>query len=87
MKLVEIYHRKDGSEPVRIAYLATEAETNQALTEAFAATNNWDHTGLITEHPLCRSTSVGDYVVVDGEWFECERAGWKKLPRGPQRPT
>jgi|TARA_R110002111_G_C5691759_1_gene344858 hypothetical protein len=27
----------------------------------------------------CRSTSVGDVVVVDEKKFECEPVGWKEL--------
>ncbi len=83
MKLVEIFHRRDGDKPVRVAYLATEAATDDALVEAFNATNNWEYESLNEEAPGCRSTSVGDYVVIDGEWFRCEREGWTKLPGAP----
>jgi hypothetical protein len=58
-----------------------EGTTNYILERVFAGWN----AGSNEEHPLflqdkrARSMSSNDIVVVDGEYFQCEPVGWKRV--------
>ena len=68
----------------QVASFTTDLPAAQALDEAYRLTKQWDDTARLTMEPGAhRSTSIGDVVMVDGQAFQCVRAGWKKVEFSP----
>jgi len=85
---VAVFHTDEKGNSDIVAYVSVNKNlsTSKKLEEAFMKTNTinsaWWRNEEIT--PMfagnsCRSTSVGDVVVVDEKKFECEPVGWKEL--------
>ena len=85
---VAVFHTDEEGNSDIVAYVSVNKNlsTSKKLEEAFMKTNTinsaWWRNEEIT--PMfagnsCRSTSVGDVVVVDAKKFECEPVGWKEL--------
>jgi hypothetical protein len=60
----------DG-EKCEAAYMLTNT-----ITEAWYASDKVDYVG---PEKACRSTSVGDFVLVGKTKYECKSAGWSKV--------
>ena len=85
---VTVFHTDEEGNSDIVAYVSVNKNlsTSKKLEEAFMKTNTinsaWWRNEEIT--PMfagnsCRSTSVGDVVVVDEKKFECEPVGWKEI--------
>jgi hypothetical protein len=85
MLKAKIFHAAFEAEPVLVAELALRAKTEDAaLSEAFERTNSIDGPWYEAEGvPGARSTSAGDYVVLnDGQQesiWRCAFVGWKRV--------
>ena len=85
---VAVFHTDEEGNSDIVAYVSVNKNlsTSKKLEEAFMKTNTissaWWRNEEIT--PMfagnsCRSTSVGDVVVVDEKKYKCEPVGWKQL--------
>jgi len=72
----------------KIAYVSVNKNLTliEKLEQAFTKTNNidcawWENKEIsaLFAGKSCRSTSVGDIVMVDGKKYSCEDNGWKTL--------
>ena len=71
---------------VAIIDLPKTLSTDEMLEKAFMLTNSiesawWTNKDVTKMFPdkSCRSTSVGDMVLIGNEKYLCEAAGWSKL--------
>ena len=86
---VAVIHAAFGEEPRTVAFVEVpkNATVNDKLELAFKLTNNINHawweneevTPVFFPEQGCRSTSVGDMVLVGTEKYVCESMGWKKI--------
>jgi len=86
---VAVIHAAFGEEPRTVAFVEVpkNATVNDKLELAFKLTNNinrawWENeevTPVFFPEQGCRSTSVGDMVLVGTEKYVCESMGWKKI--------
>ena len=85
---VAVFHTDEEGNSDIVAYVSVNKNlsTSKKLEEAFMKTNTissawWRNEEVTTTFAgnSCRSTSVGDVVVVDEKKFECEPVGWKQL--------
>ena len=86
---VAVIHAAFGEEPRTVAFVEVPKNVvvDQKLETAFRLTNSvnhawWENEGVTPMFPDkegCRSTSVGDMVLVGTEKYVCASTGWKKL--------
>ena len=88
MEKVAVIHSAFGEEPRTVAFVEVPKNVvvDQKLETAFRLTNSvnhawWENEGVTPMFPEqgCRSTSVGDMVLVGTEKYVCASTGWKKL--------
>ena len=86
--VVEVIHAafEDEDQPRTVAYVVVNAKTDDRykLETAYELTNNISHPWIQNKHVLymgdgegCRSTSMGDYAVLNGRKYECVAHGWE----------
>lgn len=82
-----IHNNEDGRSDI-VAYVSVNKNlsTTKKLEEAFIKTNTvnnawWKNEEVTTMFAgnACRSTSVGDVVMIDEKKYRCENAGWKEI--------
>lgn len=83
--VVEVIHAAFEDEPRTVAYVVVDAtlEDIHNLETAYELTNNIDRPWVLNKRVLymgdgegCRSTSMGDYAVINGRKYECALFGW-----------
>ena len=89
MEKVAVIHAAFGEEPRTVAFVEVPKNVvvDQKLETAFRLTNSvnhawWENEGVTPMFPDkegCRSTSVGDMVLIGTEKYVCENQGWEKL--------
>ena len=89
-----VIHVGEGGRPTTVALVEVEkAGTDmKKLETAFMKTNSINEAWYTSEDvefvgpkPGCRSTSVGDFVVVGTTKYVCETAGWNAPARNAAR--
>tara|TARA_B100001778_G_C18292349_1_gene495899 strand:+ start:299 stop:622 length:324 start_codon:yes stop_codon:yes gene_type:complete len=85
---VSVIHAAFGDKPHVVAFVEVEKEwtDTKKLEYAFMKTNSINEAWYTSEgveyigpEPGCRSTSVGDKVLVGKTTYVCESAGWSKV--------
>ena len=85
---VAVIHAAFEGAPATVAFVEVEAALplRKKLEIAFVKTNTieeawWRNEGVdyIGPAPTCRSTSVGDMVLVGKDKYVCDMLGWKTL--------
>ena len=85
---VAVIHAAFDEEPRTVAFVEVpkNVSVDQKLETAFRLTNSvnhawWENEGVTPMFPEqgCRSTSVGDMVLVGTEKYVCASTGWKKV--------
>lgn len=89
MEKVAVIHAAFQETPRTVAFVEVpkNATVNDKLELAFKLTNSinyawWENkevTPVFFPEQGCRSTSVGDMVLVGTEKYVCESMGWKKI--------
>ena len=89
MEKVAVIHAAFGEEPRTVAFVEVPKNVvvDQKLETAFRLTNRvnhawWENEGVTPTFPDkegCRSTSVGDMVLIGTEKYVCENVGWEKI--------
>tara|TARA_B100000767_G_C19496832_1_gene422589 strand:- start:279 stop:575 length:297 start_codon:yes stop_codon:yes gene_type:complete len=71
---------------VAFVYVDKEKTDEDKLEEAFMLTNNidcgwWENTNVekMFDGKACRSTMVGDMVLIGTTKYKCDNAGWSKI--------
>ena len=77
---------EETPQPVAVVEVPKSATVDQKLELAFRLTNSieyawWENEEVTPMFPEqgCRSTSVGDMVLIGTEKYVCENMGWKKV--------
>ena len=74
--------------PRTVAFISMDKSmtVNEKLEKAFMLTNSidnaWytsDKVNYVGPEKSCRSTSVGDFVLIGKTKYECKAAGWSKI--------
>ena len=85
---VAVIHSAFEDTPRTVAFIAMDKTMNdtEKLEKAFMLTNTIDaawYTGdkvnYVGPEKSCRSTSVGDFVLIGNDKYECKDAGWSKI--------
>ena len=85
---VAVIHAAEGEAPKTVAFVEVkkDATTTKKLETAFMKTNSitdawWNNEGVtkIFGGAACRSTSVGDMVLVGTDKYKCEPTGWSEV--------
>ena len=85
---VAVIHAAYEDKPRTVAFVEVDKSmtVNEKLEKAFMLTNTIDiawYTGdkvnYIGPEKSCRSTSVGDFVLVGKTKYECKDTGWSKI--------
>ena len=85
---VSVVHKAFRKEAKKVAQVWVDKNLtlNQMLDKAFMLTNSindawWNNKDVEAMFPdkACRSTSVGDQVLIDGKKWVCNVSGWKEL--------
>ena len=85
---VAVIHSAYEDKPRTVAFVEVDKSmtVNEKLEKAFMLTNTIDiawYTGdkvkYIGPEKSCRSTSVGDFVLIGKTKYECKPAGWSKV--------
>ena len=85
---VAVIHAAYEDKPHAVALLSVDKSmtVNEKLEKAFMLTNTideaWytsDKVNYIGPEKSCRSTSVGDFVLVGKTKYECAPAGWSEV--------
>ena len=85
---VAVIHSAFEDKPRTVAFIAMNKSmsVDEKLERAFMLTNTikeaWytsDKVNYIGPEKSCRSTSVGDFVLVGKTKYECKPAGWSKV--------
>ena len=85
---VAVIHAAYEDKPRTVAFVEVDKSmtVNEKLEKAFMLTNTIDaawYTGdkvnYIGPEKSCRSTSVGDFVLIGKTKYECKPAGWSKV--------
>ena len=85
---VAVIHAAFEDAPITVAFVEVEKNltVNAKLEEAFVKTNSindgwWNNEGVtkMFDGGACRSTSVGDMVLVGKDKYVCVMDGWKTL--------
>ena len=83
---ISVIHAAFGEKPHVVAFVEVSAKlsTEAKLEKAFMLTNSindaWYNNKEITkmfDGEGCRSTSVGDMVLIGKEKYKCEKSGWE----------
>lgn len=83
---VSVVHAAFDEKPHLVAFVDVDKSwtVNEKLEHAFKMTNSiddawWNNEGVTKMFPDkgCRSTSVGDHVLVGGSKYLCAGAGWE----------
>jgi hypothetical protein len=88
--VVEVIHAAfdDKDQPRTVAFVLVDAtlEDQVNLEIAYELTNNIDRPWVQNKRVLymghgegCRSTSMGDYAVINGRKYECVTFGWDSV--------
>ena len=87
-KKVAVIHAAFEDAPTTVAFVEIDAALplRKKLEIAFVKTNTineawWRNDGVtyIGTGPTCRSTSVGDMVLIGKDKYVCDMTGWKTL--------
>ena len=77
---------EDTPRTVALVKIDKSLSVSEKLEIAFTKTNSindawWNNEGVTTMFPdkVCRSTCVGDMVLVGKEKYKCEMSGWSKI--------
>ena len=85
---VAVIHSVFEDKPRTVAFIAMDKSLSvkEKLERAYMLTNSiedaWytsDKVNYIGPEKSCRSTSVGDFVLVGSDKYECKPAGWIKV--------
>ena len=85
---VSVIHAAFGDDPHVVAFVDVEKSWTDTdkLECAFMKTNTindawWNNEGVTSMFPDkgCRSTSVGESILVGGSKYMCDGAGWSKV--------
>ena len=85
---VAVIHSAFEDKPRTVAFVEVDKSmtVNEKLEKAFMLTNTIDaawYTGdkvnYVGPEKSCRSTSVGDFVLVGKTKYECKNTGWSKV--------
>ena len=85
---VAVIHAAFEDAPTTVAFVEVkkDATINEKLEEAFMKTNSiddgwWRNEGVdyIAPEKTCRSTSMGDMVLIGNTKYKCEMAGWSEV--------
>ena len=85
---VTVIHAAEDGAPKTVAFVEVkkDATTAEKLEAAFMKTNNitdawWNNEGVtkIFGGAACRSTSVGDMILVGNDKYKCEPTGWSEV--------
>ena len=85
---VAVIHSAYEDTPRTVAFIAMDKSmsVNKKLEKAFMLTNSiddaWytsDKVNYVGPEKSCRSTSVGDFVLVGKTKYECKSTGWSKV--------
>ena len=85
---VAVIHAAFGETPHTVAFVDCKStmSDNAKLEEAFVKTNSindawWKNEGVTPMFPdaSCRSTSVGDMVLIGKTKYKCDSFGWSKV--------
>ncbi len=88
MERVAVIHSAFEDSPRTVAFVEVEKSVSweRKCEVAYVKTNTisapwWRNEGVtsIFESATCRSTSVGDMVLIGTEKFKCENDGWSKI--------
>ena len=80
----DFYPEPNGYTHVAVVEVPEDADNDGALGQAWQYTNHidrawWDNPGVTRVGPPCRSTSVGDVLVVGDQAFRVDGVGWSKV--------
>ena len=87
-EVVAVIHSAFEDSPRTVALVAVNKSLSvtEKLEIAFKKTNSineawWSNEGVTAMFPdkACRSTSMGDMVLVGSEKYKCEMSGWSKV--------
>ena len=77
---------EDAPQPVAMVEVPKDATVEKKLELAFMLPNNidrgwWENEEVTPMFPeeACRSTCVGDMVLIGTEKYICENVGWRKI--------
>jgi len=85
---VAVIHSAYEDKPRTVAFVEVDKSmtVNEKLEKAFMLTNTIDEAwytsgkvNYIGPEKSCRSTSVGDFVLIGKTKYECKPAGWSKV--------
>ena len=85
---VSVVHSAFDEKPHLVAFVEVVKEwtVTEKLEHAFKMTNSiddawWNNEGVTSMFPDkgCRSTSVGDAILVGGSKYMCDGAGWSRV--------
>ena len=85
---VAVIHSVFEDKPRTVAFIAMDKSmsVDEKLEKAYMLTNSiddaWytsDKVNYIGHEKSCRSTSVGDFVLVGSDKYECKSSGWSKV--------
>ena len=85
---VSVIHAAFNEKPHVVAFVEVDKKlpTDKKLEKAFMLTNSindgwWNNESVTKMFPdaTCRSTSVGDMVLIGNEKYVCESSGWSKV--------
>ena len=88
MEKIPVIHTafEDSPRVVAMVWVNSKLPTTEKLDKAFMLTNSinnawWNNKDVEAIFPDegCRSTAVGDQVLVDGKKWVCDVSGWKVL--------
>lgn len=87
-EMVSVIHTafEDVPRVVAMVWVNSKNSIAEKLDKAFMLTNSindawWNNKDVEAMFPdkACRSTSVGDQVLIDGKKWVCDVSGWKEL--------
>jgi len=87
-EVVAVIHSAFEDSPRTVALVAVNKSLSvtEKLEIAFKKTNSineawWSNEGVTAMFPdkACRSTSMGDMVLIGTEKYKCEMSGWSKI--------
>ena len=83
---VAVIHSDEKTSTVAFVEVSAKMSTDEKLERAFMLTNSvedawWNNEGVtpMFDGKGCRSTSVGDMVLIGKEKYKCESMGWSKV--------
>ena len=85
---VAVIHSAFEDKPRTVAFIVMDKSLSvkEKLEKAYMLTNSiedaWytsDKVNYIGPEKSCRSTSVGDFVLVGSDKYECKSSGWSKV--------